>query len=286
MKNWYSQYPPYEGNEPYLYFAFAEADRERVWDIMRLFLERGCRVWYNRGNAEGSEEILRRQDRYMGASLTMLYLSDEACRDPNTKSNILVCQKKSKPIICLDPDSKDRSLAMGLRETIAHIPLYKLKRREDLENAILHAEGFSQDLLGEPVEQEGIGEERVLSRLSLVFCALAVVLAVMVFAGIRKAVSTAADAQNSQDQAALSDQVTISDPVIFDAVKEAVGGGPVTEDAVSQITSLHLERMPESWEDLAFLPSLKDIWIPQEALLGDEPLPEGDYTIKLSGGGA
>ena len=137
MKNWYSQYPPYEGDEPYLYFAFAEADRERVWDIMRLLLERGCRVWYNRGNAEGSEEILRRQDRYMGASLTMLYLSDEACRDPNTKSNILVCQKKSKTIICLDPDSKDRSLAMGLRETIAHIPLYKLGRREDLENAIL-----------------------------------------------------------------------------------------------------------------------------------------------------
>lgn len=275
MKDWHKKYPPYEGKEPYLYLAFSDADRGKVWEILRLLLERGCRVWYPWGPANSPEEVLRRQKRYQGAALTLVYLSDEACKDPNTKSNVLVNQNEGSPILCLDPDGKDRRLAMGLKETVPHIPLYKLKSVEEREEAILHAEGFSQELLGEPIQvKEGSSG---LQKLSLVITALAVIMVVFLFLGIKEAASS---------QTAVQDQVTISDPVIESAVREAAGGGALTEEAVNAITVISLEGMPESWEDLNVLPALEEIRIPQESLLGEEPLPEGDYTIRLLGGDA
>ena len=95
MNNRYKKYPPYEGGEPYLYFAFAEADAGKAWEIMRLLLERGCRVWYCMGPASSPDEVLRRQIRYKGAALTLVYLSDGSCKDPNTKSNVLAQASQS-----------------------------------------------------------------------------------------------------------------------------------------------------------------------------------------------
>ena len=44
-------------------------------------------------------------------------------------------------------------------------------------------------------------------------------------------------------------------------------------------------QAPENWEDLAQLPGLERIIIPQQYVLDGCPLPEGNYTIELSGGG-
>ena len=134
MKNWQKRYPPYEGSEPYLYFAFAEADSAKAWQIMRILLERGCRVWYGSGPSGNADELLRRQERAEDANLTLLYLTDAACADKDTKSNILVNQKNGKHILCLDPDGADRRLSMGLYETVPHLPLYRLKSRKEIEN--------------------------------------------------------------------------------------------------------------------------------------------------------
>ena len=51
MKNWMKMVPPYEGAEPYVYCAFAEADAAKIWKLLRPLLERGCRVWYCCGAA-------------------------------------------------------------------------------------------------------------------------------------------------------------------------------------------------------------------------------------------
>ena len=257
-----------------MYLAFAEADSGKVWEILRPLLERGCRVWYARGPARSPEEVLRRQARYKGAALTLLYLTDAAVADQNTKSNVLVNQKSDNPILCLDPDDKDRRLAMGLRESVPHIPLYEMRNMEEAEQAILHAEGFSQELLGEPVR---IRENSIYSRLSLVFCVLAVAFLLAFLWGAKSG-----NAVLSKEE----DQVEFSDPTVREAVRTAAGGGSITEEAVSGITTITLMDMPESWEDLSLLPALKEIRLPQDALLGDAPLPEGDYTIRLLGGGS
>ena len=274
MKNWQKRYPPYEGSEPYLYFAFAEADSAKAWQIMRILLERGCRVWYGSGPSGNADELLRRQERAEDANLTLLYLTDAACADKDTKSNILVNQKNGKHILCLDPDGADRRLSMGLYETVPHLPLYRLKSRKEIENAVIRAEGFSQEILGEPIRVEGGGS---LGKLTALFCVLAVLLALASFIGGRYL---------RWFQPEVPDEVPFTDPVILSAVRNAARGGAITEELVSEITVLRLSGMPESWEELEKLPALTTVTLPQQALLEEGTLPDGDITVELTGGGA
>ena len=274
MKNWQKRYPPYEGSEPYLYFAFAEADSARAWRIMRILLERGCRVWYGSGHSGSADELLRRQKRAEDADLTILYLTDAVCADKDTKSNILINQKNGKAILCLDPDGEDRRLSMGLYETAPHLPLYRLKSDAEIENALIRAEGFSQEILGEPARVEGGGS---LGKLTALFCALAILLALVSFVGPRYLHWFRPEAP---------DEVQFADPVILSAVRNAAKGGAITEEMVSGITVLRLSGMPDSWEELEKLPALTTVTLPQKALLEEGTLPPGNITVELTGGGA
>ena len=272
MKNWHKYFPPYEGEEPYLYVAFAAADEKKVWKILRPLLERGCRVWYRFGPAGGADNLLHDQERSSGAALTLLYLTDAACADKDTKSNVLVNQKNGRPILCLDPDGTDRRLRMGLREDVLHIPLYELRGSGEIEDAIIHAEGFSQDIIGEPVK---IAAGNALGRISMVLCVLAILLAALAFAGFRYFHWFTPD---------FLDEVALNDPVIVSAVRKAARGGPITEEFANGLIELRLDAMPESWDDLNSLPSLERIEIPQQTIIDGGSLPEGGYTIELSGG--
>ena len=274
MKNWPKRFPPYEGEKPYLYLAFAEADAGRVWPVLRVLLERGCRVWYSLGPAGSAEELLHRQERSGGAALTLLYLTDAACADADTKSSLLVNQNRERPILCLDPDETDRRLAMGLRENIPHLPLYRLRGRGELESALIHAEGFSQEILGEPVKVE---EGSAAGKLAAVFCALAVLLALAAFAGGRYLHAF---------QPEQRDEVSFSDPVIAAALREEARGGAITEELAGRVQVLHFKELPENWEELSGLPALQRIVLPQQALTGEAELPELDVEIELTGGGS
>lgn len=271
MKDWMKRYPPYEGEEPYLYFAFAQADSAGAWKILRPLLERGCRVWYSSGPAGSASELLRRQTRSGGAELTLIYLTDAACADKDIKSNILVNQKFDRKLLCLDPDEQDRRLSMGLREDIPHIPLYKLGTAGAMENAVIHADGFSQEILGEPMQ---IRDNDLFGKLTGVFSLLAAVLLLVSFLGFRYL---------GWFRPAPRDELQFSDPVIRSALREA-SGGAITEELAETLRVLELDALPESWEELSRLPALERIRLPQQALEEAASLPDGDYTIELSGG--
>lgn len=269
---WMKQIPPYEGDQPYLYLAFAEVDGGRVWKLLRPLLARGCRVWYCVGPAGSAEELLYRQERCEKAGLTVVYLTDALCADRDSKSAVLVNQKYNRPILCLDPDEKDRRLDMNLRETVPHVSLYQLSS-EEWEGAVLHAEGFSQDMLGEPFR---IGDDsKTIKKLTLTFCALALLLAVVSFAGFRVF---------GWFSPAARDEVDIRDPAIRFAVRQAVGGGAITEERANEVSFLRFRELPESWEELELLPHLQRIELPQLSLLDGGELPDGDWIVELSGG--
>lgn len=269
---WMKQIPPYEGDQPYLYLAFAEEDSGRVWKLLRPLLARGCRVWYCVGPAGSAEELLYRQERCEKAWLTVVYLTDALCADRDSKSAVLVNQKYNRPILCLDPDEKDRRLDMNLRETVPHVSLYQLSS-EEWEGAVLHAEGFSQDMLGEPIR---IGDDsKTIKKLTLTFCALALLLAVVSFAGFRVF---------GWFSPAARDEVDIRDPAIRFAVRQAVGGGAITEERANEVSFLRFRELPESWEELELLPHLQRIELPQLSLLDGVELPDGDWIVELSGG--
>jgi hypothetical protein len=263
--------PAYEGTLPYLYFAFAEADAKKAAKILRILLRRGIRVWFCCGPAGSSQELLRRQDRVAGAALTMLYLTDAACADKDTKSFVLVNQKTGRQILCLDPDGTDRRLKMGLRETVPHVALYECRTDGEIESALLHAEGVSQEMLGEPVVLKDLSPLRTLS---VLFCVLAAAGLALGFAGWRWLGWFRGP-----------DEVEFTEPAILSALREAAQKGPVTVELTENLTTLHLKEMPASWDELALLPALEQIELPQNAVAEGAALPDGDYTLVLTGGG-
>ena len=274
MRNWQKRFPPYEGDQPYLYLAFSDADSRKVWSILRILLQRGCRVWYCIGPSGSAEKLRQRQERSANAALTILYLTDSACSDPEAKSHILVNQKLGRPILCLDPDPTDRRLSMGLKEDIPHVPLYPGWDSERIENALIHSESFSQEILDRPV---AVKASHLPALLTVLFTVLAVLLAGLAFAGARYF--------HWFQKPEQEDQVIFSDPVLLSAVRNETGGVPLTEELLSQIRFLHLDAIPENWSELELLPSLERIQVPQQAIAEGGSLPDGDYVIELSGGG-
>lgn len=272
MKNSLKNLPPYEGEAPYLYLAFSEEDAAKVKKILRLLMERGCRVWYCFGTSGSAEELRHRQARSEGASLTAVFLSEAACRDQDTKSRILVNQKYHHPILILDPDGAGRRFTMGLQENIPALSLFSFSDPEETLQAILHADGFSQDLLGEPVNIKG---GISFGKLAAFFCLLGVLLAAGSFFW---------SAFRERPETVIADEVIFSDPVIESAVRNLCGGGSITRAFAEEIRFLPLSAFPENWEDLSLLPALSRIELPQEAVMKGNPLPDGNFAITLTGG--
>ena len=275
MRDWRKQAPPYEGEEPYLYLAFADADAVRIGELVRLLKKRGLRIWYSTGPAGSADELLRRQQRALGAELTVVYLTDAMTQDQDGKASILVNQKNGKKILCIDRDATDRALTMGLHESIPHLAAWQYPKTEDLEEALIRSDGFTQEMFGEPVLLKKNG---LAGRLTAVLCVFAVllvlgsVLGLTVFHWFRPA--------------APQDEVVLTDETIRAAVRTAVGGAVLTEENTSAIEELRLDGLPADWEDLEKLPGLRRIALPQEAVLEADSLPDGNLVVVLTGGDA
>ena len=279
MKNWTKQVPPFQGTEPYLYFAFADEDIGKVWPLMRTMIRRGVRVWYCVGGAGSAAELRARQARAEGAALTLVYLTEAAASDRDTKSMVLVNQKNSRPILVLNPDGADRLLAMGLKESAPVVSLPECGTAEDLEEALIQSGFFTQEMLGEPLS---VAEPGRLQRLTAVFSILAVILLGLSFFGVRFL---------HWFQPAVADTVTFSDPVLQAAARRAAGGGSLTEESLAAVHTLVLTELPETWADLSLMPALEEIVLPQQLLesapaeSGTPLLTEGGYILVLTEGG-
>lgn len=267
MKSWQRKYPPYEGTEPYLYLAFADEDARKVWPVMKVLLKRGCRVWYCTGSAGNSQELLHRQERAAGAVWSLLYLTDALAADKESKSRIMVNQKDKKTITCLDTDGTNRYLAMDLRESTPSIPLDHCKKDSQLDDALIRAEGYTQDIIGKPVQIKN-GWLGKLTGTLLLLTVLLVGCCILY----------------SRQAPVYEDTVIFSDPVIREAVRTAAGGGALNEERLQNIQSLRLTEIPDSWSDLRLLPDLQQIELSQNAAVQAEELPMDAYRIVLYGG--
>ncbi len=84
------------------------------------------------------------------------------------------------------------------------------------------------------------------------------------------------------------DTVLIEDQDLQAFVREVIGGGPITEEALAEIESLTLSELPGSAEDLALFPNLTTLILSEEAAQGAPDLPElyERYTLVVAGGEA
>lgn len=251
------RYPPYEGEEPYLYFAFAEADSEKAGPLLAQLYARGCRIWYGRG-----ENRPHRLDRIKNASMAVIYMSSKAMTDADeVKSSVLYCQSRGVPVVVIDV-VENNELSTGFSQNTQHIPA--LNNPEQLEAALIRTEGFTQSLIG---EKRSTVKTPVWKITLTTFLAAAVV-------GLGGAYAMGAFAPK--------DEVIFQNQVIRNAVRYSVGS-PITDSGVQELRVLHLTEAPDKLDELNYLPKLERIEIPEEAVPVFESLTER-YTIVVYGG--
>ena len=259
MKALAKSFAPYAGTEPYLHLCFSEASKKKVRAFLRRLYARGVRVWYC---ADVSANRLEREEterRMLGARVTVVYLDEAFRNDAAAKSRLLTCQRNGQPVICLNTDGGDSAAA------------------DDAEFALLHADGFSQELIGEPVAPSGSGLK------ILIGVILGAVAALLIAGVLWYLFHTPAQAEPPEQ----TDSVTFADETVREAVRDVIGGGLITEDRLSGVTTLRLEgdTLPDTLTDLALLPALETVVLSQRAAAGVSAHPElSAYTIELYGG--
>lgn len=269
-------YAPYTGNEPYLHLCFSNASEKKVLALLHRLRARGVRVWYCAENPADRKAREEAERRMLGARITVVYLDEAFRNDAAAKSRLLTCQRNGQQIVCLNTDGGDSGLSIGLHADAFEAKLGRGASLEDAENALLHAEGFSRELIGEP-ERRKSGGLRIIIGIT-VGVAVALLLAGVVWFFLNR---------SGQNPSAAEDSVTFADETVREAVRAALGGGPITVDRLSDMTTLRLkgDALPDTLTDLDLLPALETVELSQSAASGVSAHPElFGYTIVLYGG--
>ncbi len=267
------RYPAYGGEEPYLFLCFSEADAKRVLPLMERLCARGCRVWYALGRPESMDERRERAARMKGAALTVFYLSDAARADTDVKGAALAAQERGARMLCVDADEGDSALSFGLAESVPHLKARAYRSAAELEEALAHSEGFSQELIG----SARLAPPSPLKKLALTLAALSVLVLLTAFAGGKLFGWFAPPIERS-------DTIAFTDTALRSAVRAAVGGGAITPESVAELASLRLSELPEDDSELALLPALKRLEIPQSKAAEALRLLDEGYVVALYGG--
>lgn len=269
---------PYVGNEPYLHLCFSEESVKKVLVFLRRLRDRGVRVWYFVGNTADRKKREEIERHMLGAHITVVYLDDAFRNDPVAKSRLLTCQRNGQHIICLNTDGGDSGLSIGLHANAYEVKLSRNASADDVESALLRANGFSQELIGEPVD-DGNHRLRIIIRIVIA------VIVVLLLVGVLWFLHHRPDKQ--QETIVQTDTVLFSNAALREAVRDALEGGSLTAERLSQITTLRLsmDPLPDDLSDLALLPALETIEISQTAAQdASRHLELFNYTIELFGG--
>ncbi len=267
-------FTPYEGEDPYLHLCFSEGSEKKVLPLLGRLRSRGVRVWYCSGTPTDRTERAEMDRLMLGARITAVYLDESFRNDPAAKSRLLTCQQNGQPIICLNTDGGDSGLSIGLHADAFEVKLNRSASAEEAENALLHADSFSQELIGEPAKDGN-------SRLRNVIRTFTVLTAILIISGILWFVTHRPKAPTP------ADTVIISDEILRETVRDALGGGPLTEESLANVAVLRFtgDTLPDDLSGLSLLPHLETIEINQTAAKDAADYPVlFRYTIVLTGG--
>ena len=146
---------------------------------------------------------------------------------------------------------------------------------DEIEDALLHADGFTQELIGEPVHVGG-DWVRYLAIAAAALAALVLIGTLLI--GFLKPKDAA--------EPEASDTVTVSDPTLSDALHAAIGGA-ITEEALNAVTELTFSKLPDDLSELSLLPNLSRIMLDQASAFANRdriPALADAYELILIGG--
>lgn len=296
MAAYEKQYPPYSGNDPYLFLCFSSGSGKKARALLSCLFARGVRVWYAPGRSGTRAEREASDSRMLSASLTVILLDEAFRSDPSAKSMLLACQRAGHPIVCLNTDGGDSGLSIGLVKGADEIRFSRSASAEEYESGLIRSRCFSRELIGTPIRgKNAFFRTAVIVTLTLAALLLAAGIVRLVF-GVRKERPVPIEPQDhsglqgtAQPEATdePGDTVPFSDETVREAVRSSLGGGLLTEERLREVVSLRLEEdtLPADLSDLALLPSLETILLNQSAAKEVPSRNElSPYTIELYGG--
>ncbi|MBQ7246709.1 MAG: toll/interleukin-1 receptor domain-containing protein [Lachnospiraceae bacterium] len=264
-------YPPYLGEKPYLFLCFSEKDTAAVIPLLAALYARGCRVWYDAEKRRDPMSSEIREVRAQEAALAVVYLTDDAENDPEFREQVRLCQASGHALISIDAGSEDCGRSMDYTDKVRHITHEGRFSISEAAHELIRTPGFSQDLLGEDpvitVSHRG--------KLSALFFSITAVLIILILLG---------GSCFGWFQSGQKDRVTIHDPIIEQAAREALGGAAFTKERLAGITRLRFLSMPGDNTELVLFSSLETVEIPQALAPAAESFMSAGYTVVIAGG--
>ena len=285
MKAIEKQYPPYPGNDPYLFLCFSMDSGRKARAFLDRLLVRGVRVWYDTGEVRTRAGREAGDSRMLSASLAVILLDEAFRSDSAAKSRLLACQRANIPIVCLNTDGGDSGLSIGLYAGAEEIRFSRGADAEQLERRLIRSENFSRELIGDPRPAKSAG---VRTAVTVMLVLSALLLAAGLFQYFTRRPSAVQDALSKDASPEPADPVSFADETVRESVRSSLGGGLLTEERLLQVTVLRLagDTLPADLSDLSSLPSLTTVQLSQSAAKEVPGRAElNGYTIELYGGG-
>lgn len=266
------RYPPYTGNEPYVFLCFHPGSEGWIRPILDRLYRRGVRVWYPVGKNTGIKAASHQAERMAHAGF-MLFCADSVSRqDVNQKDFGHSFEASRKPLLLLTRELTEKDL-LGLGFSTNPPTLASESRTaEQLEYEILQSNGFSRRFMGDA--RQPAKDTSVLFKILLA----AALVAALLF-GI-----TYLRTEPEPPDPAAGDTVSVPDAVLRTAARSALGEGAITEESILTVKTLTLSSSPENWETLSLFPNLESLTLSQQAAKDcpDEVLTT--YVCYVSGG--
>ena len=277
-------YPPYEGNDPYLFLCFSMESGRKARALLGRLFSRGVRVWYAAKEERTRAGREAGDFRMLSASLAVILLDDALRSDPAAKSRLLACQRANIPIVCLNTDGGDSGLSIGLHATAEEIRFSRGENAEQFEQKLIRSENFSRELIGEPRPAKRTG---LRAAVTVTLALSALLLALGLFRYFTRADAAGLDASDAPASSEPLDSVSFLDETVREAVRSSLGGGRITKERLEDVTVLRLagDTLPSDLSDLSSLPALTTVQLSQSAAKEVPGRTElSGYTIELYGG--
>ena len=281
----FPDYPPYTGDEPYLYLCFHEKDAQRVKPFLDQLYRRHCRVWYSLQEATDSKRGEYCAKRVKKAALLVLWASWDASNSESTKSKLGYYQESGNPAIVIEfkAASSESGLSMLFTNQVKYLQAEYDPAIEDLASALMRTEGFTQQIIGVNDEELRILLHRKKERriaLMILAIALFVLLSGFLYARSNNLF---------KPETVIVESVTLSDAEIARAARDALSLGDnasLTQENIASIPMLRLESVPDTFDDLLYFSALTRLEIPQCCVeKAASLLDDATYTIVVYGEG-
>lgn len=271
--SFFRDYPPYLGDEPYVFLCFHKEDAQQVKPFLDGLVQRRCRVWYSMEKVLKTADNKKRTNCENNAGLMIFWLSKCAADDEGMKSRLGSYQASGRPVICIDTQdcAAQSGFSLIVTEHAKHIACPPGTTPEAIVSMLLRTEGFSQQFIAEnDLERQLFLRKRRSRRIALSILAAALLLLTIAF-------FYAQSNDFFRPRAVIVDSVTIDDAVIVRAARFALsenGVAALTQEGLARITTLRLDTTPTSFEALEQFPALTRLEIPQSAVTLAAQLPE------------